>query len=136
MNSRGTDYRESGVRRPGRLFWGIFLAAVIAGIAGRAGADRTFRCGAGLIEIGDGREAVVSRCGEPDEVQRWEEDPNSYISQIYDYELERYRLPKLVKGPIRMERWTYDLGSNRFIRYLYFQNGRLYKIEAGKKGGG
>ena len=115
MNAREADKRESGAHRPGRLFWGIFLTVAILGLAGRAGADRTFRCGASLIEIGDDKEAVVSRCGEPDEVERREEDPNSYISQIYDYEQERYRLPKLIKGPILMERWTYDLGANRFI---------------------
>jgi hypothetical protein len=113
----------------------MLLIPAILGMPGKAAADRTFRCGASLIGIGDEKETVLSKCGEPDEVNRWEEDPNSYISQIYDYELEQYRLPKLIKGPVLMERWTYDLGSNRFVRYLYFQNGKLYKIEAGEKGG-
>ncbi len=118
----------------GLFVWMLLIPAVLC-LPGKAAADRTFRCGPYLIEIGDEKETVVSKFGEPDEVDRWEEDPNSYISQIYDYELERYRLPKLIKGPLLMERWTYDLGSSRFIRYLFFQNGKLYKIETGEKGG-
>ncbi len=122
--------------RFGVLVLGVLLMAAIAVIPGRANADRSFRCGTSLIEIGDDKETVLSKCGEPDEIKHWEEDPNSYISQTYDYEQERYRLPRLIKGPVLMERWTYDLGANRFIRHLYFQNGGLYKIEAGEKGGG
>ena len=41
--------------------------------------------------------------------------------------------PELIKGPILVERWTYNLGSNQFTRYLFFQNGKLYKIERGDK---
>jgi len=33
-----------------------------------------------------------------------------------------------------MERWTYNMGSNKFIRYLYFQNGELTKMEMDEKG--
>ena len=113
----------------------MLLIAAVFCTPGQSVADRTLRCGASLIEIGDENETVLSKCGQPDEVTRWEEDSNSYISQIYDYEREQYRLPKLIKGPVLMERWTYDLGSNRFVRYLYFQNGTLYRIEAGEKGG-
>ncbi len=136
MNSGKTGGRSFGTGRFGGLVLSMLLVAVIPGIPGRVYADQTFRCGASLVEIGDDKETVLSKCGESDGVRRWEEDPNSYISQVYDYELERYRLPRLIKGPILMERWTYDLGANRFIRRLYFQNGRLYKIEAGQRGGG
>jgi len=53
---------------------------------------------------------------------------------LFDYESERYLAPKLIIGPIKMERWTYNLGSNKFIRYLEFQNGRLIRIITGDKG--
>ena len=32
-----------------------------------------------------------------------------------------------------MERWTYNMGSNKFIRHLYFQNDELTKIEMDEK---
>ena len=98
-----------------------------------ASADRALRCQGHLIYIGDLKADVISKCGKPDHIEQWEENPNGHTSKIYDYEKERYQLPELIKGPILVERWTYDLGTNRFIRYLFFQNGELYKIERGDK---
>ena len=96
-----------------------------------ASADRALRCQGRLVYIGDLKADVISKCGKPDHIEQWEENPNGYTSKIYDYEKERYQLPELIKGPILVERWTYDLGTNRFIRYLFFQNSELYKIERG-----
>ena len=96
-------------------------------------ADRAMRCHDRLVYIGDPIAEVLSKCGEPDRIERWEENPNGHTSKIYDYEKERYQLPELIKGPILFERWTYNLGSNQFTRYLFFQNGELYKIERGDK---
>jgi len=96
-------------------------------------ADRAFRCNGRLVYIGDPKTDVLSKCSEPDHIEQWEENPNGYTSKIYDYENERYQLPELIKGPILVERWTYNLGSNQFTRYLLFQNGKLYKIERGDK---
>lgn len=97
--------------------------------------ETTLRCGGGLVSIGDTSSKVFEKCGEPANESKWEEGHNTYISQLYDYEKERYQLPELIKGPILMELWTYDLGSNKFIRYLHFANGRLIRIETGEKGG-
>ena len=99
-----------------------------------AAVETTFRCGGGLVSVGDSSAKVFEKCGEPTNESKWEEGHNTYISQIYDYEKERYQLPELIKGPILMELWTYDFGSNKFIRYLHFANGRLIRIEMGEKG--
>jgi len=95
--------------------------------------DRALRCHGRLVYIGDQKSDVLSKCGKPDDIEQWEEMPDGYMSKTYDYENERYQLPELIKGPILAERWTYHLGSNRFTRYLFFQNGELYKIERGDK---
>ena len=92
------------------------------------------RCQGRLISIGDTVSDVLDKCGEPDEISQREENHNSYISQIFDYEQDRYIAPRLIKGPILVELWTYDFGPTRFIRYLSFENGRLIKIETGEKG--
>ena len=97
-------------------------------------AEKTLRCQCRLVYLGDTKAKVLDKCGDPDQLDQWEEDHNSYISQIYDYGKEQYIAPKLIKGPILMERWTYNMGSNKFIRYLYFQNGELTKIEMDEKG--
>ncbi len=96
-------------------------------------ADRAFRCHGRLVYIGDPKADVFSKCGKPDHIEKWEENPNGYTSKIYDYEKERFQLPELIKGPILVERWTYNLGPNQFTRNLFFQNGELYKIERGDK---
>lgn len=77
---------------------------------------------------------MLDKCDHPDKREQWEEEHNGTIAQIYDYKTERYIAPKQIKQPIQMERWTYMLGSNKLIRYLYFQNGELIKIETGERG--
>jgi hypothetical protein len=101
--------------------------------AGVAGADSALRCGSRIVSIGATPPEVTDRCGEPVYVEQWEEGGDGYVSQLFDYETERYLAPRLIKAPLRMERWTYDFGTNKFIRYLTFQNGRLIKIETGDK---
>ncbi len=96
-------------------------------------ADRAFRCHGRLVYIGDPKTDVLSKCGEPDQIDQWEENANGYTSKIYNYEKERYQLPELIRGPILFERWTYKLDDSQFTRYLFFQNGELYKIERGEK---
>ncbi|MFZ0241104.1 MAG: DUF2845 domain-containing protein [Desulfobacterales bacterium] len=99
-----------------------------------AAAETTLRCAGGLVSVGDTTEMVLAICGAPTTESNWEEGHNTFTSQIFDYEKERYQLPKLIKGPIRMAVWTYDFGSNKFIRTLHFENERLIRIETGEKG--
>jgi hypothetical protein len=97
-------------------------------------ADSYMRCQGRLVSIGDTKAEVLDKCDDPDNQDQWEENHNSTISQIYDYKTERYIAPKRIIQPIQMELWTYNMGANKFIRYLYFQNGELIKIETGERG--
>ena len=97
-------------------------------------ADSYLRCQGSLVSIGDTIAEVLDTCDHPEKRDQWEEDQNSTLSQIYDYKTERYIAPKQIKQPIQMERWTYNMGANKLIRYLYFQNGELIKIETGERG--
>ena len=116
-----------------RLLFFLLLPSLILLNNGMA-ADRYLRCQGRLVSIGDTKEEVLDKCDKPDKREQWEEDKNSTISQIYDYKNDRYMAPKVIKQPILMERWTYNLGPNRLLRYLYFQNGELIKIETGERG--
>lgn len=109
----------------------LAAALVLSRLA--AVADHGLRCGNRIVSVGATAGEVSDKCGEPVYVERWEEGGDGYISQLFDYETERYLAPRLIKAPVRMERWTYDFGANRFIRYLTFQNSRLIKIETGDK---
>jgi hypothetical protein len=98
-------------------------------------AETDLRCSNRIVSLGATPVEVTDRCGEPLHVEQWEEQVDGFVTQWFDYETGRYQdLPRRIETPVRMERWTYDFGANRFIRYLTFQNGRLIKIETGDKG--
>ncbi len=96
-----------------------------------------FRCGTRVISVGDPKIRVLSECGEPTHIDIWEEErilrdfrhPN-YLNE----ESEHYREPLLVKQYVTIERWTYNLGTLKFVRYLTFENGILVKIIIGERG--
>jgi hypothetical protein len=116
-----------------RILFFLLLPSLIM-LNNSMAADSYLRCQGRLVSIGDTKEEVLDICDKPDKCDQWEEDQNSTITQIYDYKTERYIAPKVIKQPIQMERWTYNMGPNKFIRYLYFQNGELIKIETGERG--
>lgn len=122
-----------------RIFWGwsallmiLLLAAVWPHAA--AATERTVRCQGSLVGIGADKAEVLEKCGQPEKIDRWEEGPNRYFSQPFDYEQDRYLAPKSFRGPIRFERWTYNFGSNRLLYYLVFENGKLITIDSGDRG--
>jgi len=120
-----------------RIWLPLFLVtAILVVVTGPrySVADRSIRCDGHIVSIGASTTEVKETCGLPDHTEQWEESQGSEVSRLFDYESERYLAPKLIIGPIKMERWTYKLGSNKFIRYLEFQNGRLIRIKTGDKG--
>jgi hypothetical protein len=110
----------------------LFFSALLFDNA--AFADRHMRCKGSLVSTGDTKAQVLDKCGKPDKIEQWKEYHNDSMTQIYDYKTERYIAPQQVQNPILMERWTYTLGRHQFIRYLYFQDGKLIKIKTGEKG--
>lgn len=115
----------------------LFLVAALTAavtVPRHSVADRSMRCGGRLVSIGTSKAQVEERCGLPDHTEHWQEGRGSAVSQLFDYESERYLAPTLIIGPIKMERWTYNLGSNKFIRHLDFQNGTLIRIKTGDRG--
>ena len=107
---------------------------------GSAGADSGFRCGTKLVGIRDTRDEVIQICGEPTDVDSWEEERIQRDFGTYeDYDPrtgrdERSREPLLVKVHVNIELWTYDLGPTQFKRYVRFENGIVTKITTGGKG--
>lgn len=122
----------------------LLLAAAMALIAvSPALAGDAFRCGGDLITVGDTMYEVVRSCGEPDfvHVRQEERIKRDFFRDLFreeelptDRERERLRFPLFVVEEVEIEEWTYDLGSNRFIRYLLFENGRLVDITTGDYG--
>jgi len=126
------------------LIFGFFLSFQFINIA-HAG----IRCGTEVVTEGDTSVEVLSTCGEPQYVDSWFEErikrdfyPYSSYSSPYSssFNSDRYsnrnayRQPFLVKENVVIERWTYSFGSNRFIHYLFFENGVLMQISQGPRG--
>ena len=98
-----------------------------------------FRCRGKVISLGDTAARVLAECGEPDGIESWTEEhikrdffrptvPNDTTEE------ERLREPLFIKEYVAVERWTYNLGPNQFVRYLRFENGILKKITTGDYG--
>jgi hypothetical protein len=100
----------------------LSIAALLS-VAGAATAD-SFRCGSKLMTDGDSTAKVEALCGPPDSVQRREvlQRPiRWYRGRPY------YTSYELV--PIPVEYWTYNLGPNKLMRRLKFEDDLLVDVE-------
>jgi hypothetical protein len=112
------------------LIWAAFAAAASPAAA--------MRCGSRIIAEGDLKEKVLAECGEPSNVERWEEE------RYYDYdapppsdryrEFDRYGNAYRVKVHVNVELWTYNYGASRFMDYVRIENGRVREIYSGGYG--
>jgi hypothetical protein len=119
--------------------YAIVIVAILW-VFGSIDAAAAFRCGNRLVNEGDTRAEVIHKCGEPTFVDSWEERLiQRDFGAVRNYALRtgRYawsREPFLVEIQIKIELWTYNLGSTKFTRYLRFENGILQAITMGAKG--
>ena len=85
------------------------------------GAD--FKCGGGIVSVGDRKSEVFFKCGEPD----WKSVRTKEIIRKTDRN-------RLIRRFVDIEEWLYNLGSSRFLRILTFHENRLRDIEIGDYG--
>lgn len=95
------------------------------------------RCGSKLVAIGDRKIEVFQKCGEPTLIEEWKVESTSIKarrdSKSSKSATTRREELQEIKTEIK-EEWTYNFGSNRFIQFLTFTNGKLSRIEAGSRG--
>jgi hypothetical protein len=131
-----------------RMLVALALSAILVFVVSNT-AHAGIRCGTEVVTEGDTTVEVISTCGEPQYVDSWVEErikrdffPYSSYNSPYssNFNSDRYsnrnayRQPFLVKEQVVIERWTYSFGSNRFIHYLFFENGVLVQISQGPRG--
>ena len=80
------------------------------------------------IDEGDGKLDVLARCGEPAVRDAWEETRAVYVHG------RREGLATAESTTVQLETWTYDLGRNRFVQFVTFENGRVVRIRSGTYG--
>jgi hypothetical protein len=92
------------------------------------------RCGRALVDIGDYKEDVIEKCGEPKSI-----DTHIEIRGVADRFGARTRVSPetsinfgqqhYTEIEMVVEEWNYDFGRRRFQKHLRFENGRLTEIK-------
>ena len=123
---------------PGRLTSLVVCALLACAVTGEA---QAFRCGNKLVNEGMHVTKVIALCGEPDHEQkrvvlrqnvyigRTTRDPDSdaILRHIYGW-----GSPPLVEVEIRELTW--NLGPNRFMRRVRFEDGIVTEVETLERG--
>ena len=118
----------------------ILISCVILAVfvlVGPAGAlDMGFKCGSYIVAVGDRAYDVLKKCGDPAYVESWQEVRTRGDIDPWTVETGRryYIGPLFAQELVTIEEWQYDLGPNRFMRYLRFENGRLTRVTTGDYG--
>ena len=123
------------------LFLTFLLLALTITNAGAAG----LRCGVRLITVGDLKSRVLAECGQPDQIDVWEEErlygfdhhPSYYgIYDNYEHRIPQYKYerPYRIRKLVIVEEWTYNHGPGRFMDHLRLENGIVRRITSGTYG--
>ena len=112
----------------------VLIAGLVLFAPQLALAEDSFRCpNDRLLKIGDTLATARARCGAPSNTSRRNEKRKSS-----SYEQNGNNQPIVVEHEtsIEIEDWHFDLGRNRLVRTLRFENGRLAAITTGTYGEG
>jgi hypothetical protein len=97
------------------------------------------RCGVNLITEGDTKSKVLAQCGEPENIDVWEEERTyryyPWSADDYDrHDAGDFRYPRYAREYVQVEEWTYNHGPHRFVDHIRFENGRVKDIISGDYG--
>ena len=96
-----------------------------------ANAGASFRCGGRIIDVGQSRDFVLHKCGQPTNIEERAERLATNFVQRYPENHETYNY---IINENQIEVWTYNLGPTQFVRYLTFRNGKLVNMKTGDYG--
>jgi hypothetical protein len=138
IDSRPSCFGDSDRRRK-RMKTAILISllAIVLMIPMGDPAASDLRCGSRLVSVGDYGYDVLRKCGDPVNIETWEEvriRRGLLLSFPITLEQELFLQSPLVKELVTIEEWEYNFGVTQFIRYLRFENGRLRRITTGDYG--
>ncbi len=82
------------------------------------------RCGHDLVGVGDRKQDVLDRCGQPDSIDTHTEIIGRTTRFPYrTMDIQEYE-------EVQVEEWVYNLGSLRLQQYLRFENGVLKEVKS------
>jgi uncharacterized protein DUF2845 len=101
------------------------LALIAFGLIVASPAFAGLRCGTKLVSEGDTSGEVAAKCGEPTDVVRMKSVFRRPV--IWVYGRPQYIGEDYIEIPV--EAWVYNLGPNKLMRRLVFEDGVVSKIE-------
>ena len=102
----------------------VMMATVIAMFWAQGAGAESFRCGSHLVTDGDSTDKVAALCGPPTDIQRHE----ILRRPLYWYGGRPY-YTSYEPIPVPVEYWIYNLGPNKLMRRLKFEDGLLVDVE-------
>jgi hypothetical protein len=110
----------------------LFAGGGIVPSAPEARTDAGFRCPGGrLVSTGDPMYEVREKCGEPDAVLQRTEKRKIKVRVRRGGPADREEITEEREIEVLVDEWTYDFGSDRFIRYVAFENARVVGVTTG-----
>jgi hypothetical protein len=102
-----------------------FAAIVVGLMVSSAALADGFRCGTKLVTEGASRTEVAQKCGEPTDVRT----SRSVFRRpaIWGYGRPIFVGEDLIEIPVEI--WTYNLGPNKLMRVLRFEDGIVVDID-------
>ena len=101
------------------------LAALALVLSVDASSAQAMRCGTRLVREGNTPSQVRAFCGEPDDVITTMETRQRTVYVRVGGAL----VADTISVQIQVVQWVYNLGPQRFMRRLVFENGLLVEIE-------
>jgi hypothetical protein len=135
--NRAVDAEVQMKRAPFLSVLGLAVPFVLAGAVrpGAARAEGGFRCPSGrLVSTGDHMVTVRKKCGEPDFVTQRTEKRKIKVKVRRWTELGPEEISEEREIEVLVDEWTYDLGAERFVRFVSFENARVVSVTTGDYG--
>ena len=106
------------------------LAALALVLLVDASSAQAMRCGTRLVREGSTPSQVRANCGEPDDVITTTETRQR---TVYN-RVAGVVVADTISVEVQVQQWVYNLGPQRFMRRLIFENGVLVEIEQLERG--
>jgi hypothetical protein len=87
-----------------------------------------FSCDGRFVSIGASMDEVLNKCGEPSDSESSYETKRQAGTWRSNYTGNVY--PTNIYSSVRIDRWLYNFGRNRFMQLLIFENGSLVAIRS------
>ena len=106
------------------------LAALAWFLLVDAGSAHAMRCGTRLVREGSTHTEVREFCGEPDDIITTTEVRQRTVHS----RVAGVIVSDTIAVEVQVTQWVYNLGPQRFMRRLIFENGVLVEIEQLRRG--